>query len=92
MKKRVIIHEVSNPKIGHDVRTACGITATVETTGVGAMQLIDESGSRFFATTHAEIVTCKKCNNLATIGTIHASRTANTTKRTVDRPRRYARS
>ena len=88
--KRVIIHRVERPfKIEDDIRTACGITASVVSAGVGAMQMIDEKGSQYYGTTHAEIVTCLKCKNLATIGTIHErqSRTADSSKRPVGRPR-----
>lgn len=87
---KIIIHSITPRyfKIADDVRTRCGKSANVHSSGVGAAHLIDEAGNQFYGTTHREIVTCKKCINLLTVGTIHErrpSRAADRQKRAVAR-------
>ena len=85
-----IIHAITPRyfKVADEVRTRCGKSATVNSAGVGAAHLINEAGNQFYGTTHADVVTCKKCISLLTVGTIHErrpSRAANAQKRSVAR-------
>ncbi len=78
-----IIHSIRPRyfKIADEVRTLCGKSANVNNVGVGAAYLIDEAGNQFYGTTHTEAVTCKKCNNLLTVGTIHERRPSRASSR-----------
>lgn len=87
-----MIHAITPKRfeIGDEVRTRCGKPANVNSVGVGATWMIDIAGNDFYGSTHTEAVTCKKCINLLTVGTIHAkarspSRAANTQKRALAR-------
>jgi len=83
-----VIHSVNKPfKVGDEVRTRCGKSASINSVGVGAAHLIDEAGNEFYASTHREAITCRKCINLNTVGTIHdkQKRTPNTAQRAVRR-------
>jgi hypothetical protein len=83
-----VIHALT-PKsfrIGDEVRTRCGKSANVDTAVNTAARLIDIAGNEFYGSTWINAVTCKKCINLLTVGTIHAKtqlprRAANTKKR-----------
>lgn len=72
------------------VRTRCGRTIDhpVITANVGPTRydLVARNGNQFFCSTRAVSVTCVKCRNLLTVGTIYASksiRPANAQKRAV---------
>lgn len=73
-----------------EVRTRCGraivnpVVVAVNKTGLG-YHLIARNGNQFFCATRAASVTCVKCRNLLTMGTIYAqpSRPANAQKRAV---------
>lgn len=70
-----VIHSITPRyfKVADEVRTRCGKSANVHSAGVGAAHLIDEAGNQFYGSTRREAVTCKKCINLLTVGTIHGS-------------------
>lgn len=69
-----VIHFITQKRfeIGDEVRSRCGKPANVDTVGVGAVSLIDAAGNQFYGSTRRDAVTCKKCINLLTVGTIHA--------------------
>lgn len=77
MKRREIIHMISSApfklRVGRDAKTRCGKIACVGASNVGPTryQLCDEHGNRFLGTGRDTVVTCKKCINLITIGTIN---------------------
>lgn len=72
-----IIHAIKWPpapfklRVGREARSRCGKSASVSALVGLQCTMIDEAGSQFFGSTHFEIVTCKKCINLQTVGTIH---------------------
>lgn len=61
-----------------EVRTRCGraIKNPVVTANVGPTRydLVARNGNIFHCTTRPTMVTCVKCNNLLTVGTIYDSR------------------
>lgn len=62
---------------GSEARARCGVGATVAGWHPAArkhvVHMVDAQGNEFFGTILADIVTCKKCQNLNTIGTLHAA-------------------
>ena len=77
-----VIHSISSGgfkiRVGRNARSRCGKVANVisaEAFGFACV-MTDAAGNQFYGTQHAEAVTCKKCINLQTVGTIHAKRTA----------------
>lgn len=90
------------------VRTRCGRTIDRPVVTANAMRydLVASNGNEFFCSTRAEMITCQKCRNLLTVGTIyvpptrpadpqkrtvaHARATAARAKRTHARPRPHA--
>jgi len=73
---------------GPDVRTLCGEVANPfeKIAGPDRYKLLCVSGSVLDATTKSKLVSCKKCLNLLTIGTIHVprpSRSSSSQKRAV---------
>lgn len=88
-----IIHAITDAKlgpgfkvkVGRDAKSRCGKIASVVQTKADTTTsvMIDEDGNSFLGTTRPGHVTCKKCINLQTVGTIHArpSGTANAEER-----------
>jgi hypothetical protein len=73
-----VIHSISDNrgrfiKVGRYARSRCGKIANVTSISLGACVMTDAAGNQFYGSTHAEAVTCKKCINLQTVGTIHSS-------------------
>lgn len=74
-----VIHSISDVggpfkiKIGRDARSRCGIVASVVGSNVGPTryEMLDAKGNDFLGTTRRGTVTCQKCINLLTVGTIH---------------------
>lgn len=70
-----VVHSISRGgfkiKIGRNARSRCGKVANVVSIDGGACLMVDAAGNQFYGSTHAEAVTCKKCINLQTVGTIH---------------------
>lgn len=71
---------------GSDVKTRCGKIACPVSGVPTRYHLIDIEGNKFEATTRTRFVSCEKCINLLTVGTIHdkSSRTAVSAQRAVD--------
>lgn len=59
------------------VRTRCGrtIDRPVVTANATRYDLVASNGNEFFCSTRAEMITCQKCRNLLTVGTIYATPT-----------------
>lgn len=51
--------------------TRCGLIGAAMATSFGHYDCVSESGGEFTATTRKDLTTCRKCNNLITIGMIH---------------------
>ena len=77
MAKREIVHllvvkeGLVLPLNTGGVRTRCGKVACPVSGTPSRYQLSDEHGNQFQGTTRRKCVTCKKCVNLITRGTIH---------------------
>lgn len=100
-KRSMIVHMVGDDKSARlpegevaSVRTRCGrtIDRPVVTANVGPTRydLIARNGNQFFCSTQPDMITCVKCRNLLTVGTIYApkpTRSTNAQKRTVETSR-----
>jgi hypothetical protein len=70
-----IVHKIRTPfktiKVGStDVRTQCGLVGYPDSFD-GVYVLVAERGNLFYGSTAKSAVTCQKCINLLTVGTIH---------------------
>jgi hypothetical protein len=93
-----VIHSISSGgfkiKVGSSAKLRCGKSVNVASRSYDYCMMVDATGNQFFGSPRVEAVTCKKCINLQTVGTIHhAKRTAPDAKRSAARAARtHARS
>lgn len=62
-------------RLGREVRTRCGLIATPLEERDGIYGMTTVTGGDYRCTTLTTAVTCRKCSNLLSVGSIHAKET-----------------